>query len=256
MKQEFTRSFQWGAGFLGVMGAMAIVAQGCGKPADSDSVGSRVIPVEGRAWFRTECQDGGVGDPYPRPLELWKCNIPVDRIALAQDLPELTILGDCHKNTITVRRNGKSESWELMRNLDYSSNFDIDINDFPSTTLRDDGRGAANCIARLSLNLFGKMRCQPGADARYKADIDVEAVWWVNKSLPAPSPTPSPTPSPSPSPTRTSTPRPSPTPAPTTRVSLNRATVIDVSAEAVSGGGCNLPAQCYFYSFTNIRQCR
>jgi hypothetical protein len=216
-----------------------------------------MIPVEGRAWFRSDCQDGGVGDPYARPLELWKCDLPVETVALAEDLPEVTIMGDCHKNTITIRREGKSETWELARNLDYSSSFDLDISNFPSAVLRDDGQGATHCTARLSLSLYGKMRCQPGPESRYKADIEVEAIWWVNKSVPVPSPSPTASPTPQPSPSATASPGPAVTPASVSlsRAQLSHAPLVNFEASSLTTA-CNLPPQCYFYTSTNIRQCR
>jgi hypothetical protein len=101
------------------------------------------------------------------------------------------------------------------------------------------------------------MSCPAGAHNRYKPTIEVNAIYWINKSRPQPTTTT----------TTTSTTFSFPFPT-TTRpgdddddrrrrphTGVIRPATIHLN-DFVGEPGCSLPPQCYFFTYTTMKQCQ
>jgi hypothetical protein len=226
---------------------------GCGKPVDPSSENSgRVIAVNGKARFQSYCLDDAGGSPViERPVFLYECEIESEEVALTENLPTISLVGDCDKGTLTVRPHGpglKESTWQLgVRDREGKMRFNIET-DFGSARLVDDGQGNPNCNMYLTLQLYGTMTCGEGGANRYKPTIEVEAEYKINSSRPVPTTTTS---------TTSTTRRIFPFP-PTTRPVdglVVRPTVTRFD-QFVGERSCSLPARCHFYSRTLMKQCQ
>lgn len=150
---------------------------GCGKPIDSLPVKTPdgATPVIGVAGFGSQCPYGFNEDPTASRLELWGCDLGLDRVELAEPLTPLYLQVDCKKKLVSVRKPNRAmdTSWELLPD----GTFFVTV-DGGKAQLKSDGPDRGACWTPLSVNLMGKVDC---AD-RDKAVTTMESIYWLGKS--------------------------------------------------------------------------
>ncbi|HAR43722.1 MAG TPA: hypothetical protein DCS07_13995 [Bdellovibrionales bacterium] len=238
---------------LGLAGIILFWA-GCGSPDDVEGL----TDVNGNAVFGSQCPYGSLSKPFASKLYLWDCPLGLDTVDLVQPLRPIVLQADCKKKIIVARTldGALDTSWEVLPNGTFSFSIDGGY-----ATLRNDGRGNANCSVPLTAELSGSLDC---AD-RDKVKISVESVWWLDRLAPKPTANPSAIPSSAPTYLPTAVPTSVPTVVPTTRPTVvvpnPRPTrpiemfLMAPSAGAPSGPKCGVPQSCYFFASTQLQQC-
>jgi len=218
---------------LGVAAVMALGTAGCGRPDDANLDASQrtndYTPVDGLAAFGSQCPYGDVGDVKPLRLQMWNCPIGTSTVHLNEDIEPLYLQADCKARILNVRTldHKVDTSWYFLPN----GEFDV-IVDGVTAKLRSDGNGTDNCNAPLAVNLIGHVECGPDGPNQDKAKIKFQSVMWAGKRLAGQGNSPVVAPS--------STPGLPPPPADRVKVPNQ----------------CNLPASCYFFTQSELKQCQ
>lgn len=148
----------------------------CGKPMDRTPIatGEAATPVIGVAGFGVQCPYGFNEDPVATKLELWGCDLGLERLELVEPLTPLYLQVDCKKKLVSVRKPNRAmdTSWEILPD----GTFFMTV-DGGAAQLKSDGPGRGSCTSPLSVNLIGKVEC---AD-RDKVTISMESIYWLGK---------------------------------------------------------------------------
>lgn len=258
--------------------AVALVpfTSSCGKPAaeeeeldPSASNSNGYLNVNGVAGFGSHCPQGSITPVKPVRLQLWNCPIGSGTVTLNDPIKPIYFQVDCKNRLISARTQDKSidTTWNMMP--DNSFYFTLDGKNSQTVQLRSDGNiGEANCNVALSSDYFGTVDCtDPDA-----AKIHFEAVMWANRpqvTTPRPSPVVTQQPGPFPSlepapPVASSVPVASPSPAPSSHsrfpwwpfTEAVSVAAVEPSPTPAMANMCHMPQTCYFYTTTEITQCR
>jgi hypothetical protein len=216
---------------------------GCGKPAEKEQAQEHEggIPVAGVAGFGSQCPYGFIEDPFPAKLELWNCPIGIEKAELIEPLKPLYFQVDCKKKTLSIRKPNRTmdTAWEIMPDGSFFMTVDGGMAMFKS-----DGPGRGKCHAPLTVDVMGKVDCTNDRD---KVDINVESVYWLSKKNENNNPRNVGVPG---MPVNPEYGAPTPSPASGSSSAVpSEATDNDASPE------CKVPAGCYLFSKTTIKQC-
>lgn len=209
-----------------------------------------MLPVNGQAFFGSQCPYGSVPPPFAADLEAWSCPIGVKPLQLAEPMQPLVLQADCTKKYISVRTQNRrvDSSWEVMPD----GSFFITLEGV-AVKLGRDGAGNSNCTVMASVDVSGKLNCGD----RDKVKIDFETVWWLGQRPPTPQASASPGVTPLPSPLASSIPSPTPQPMPSPRPGRSPHPLdLTTFANSASGTTCKMPVGCYLYSSATINQCQ
>lgn len=219
---------------FGVAAIMALGTASCGRPDDANLNASQrndsYTPVDGLAAYGSQCPYGDVGDVKPLRLQMWSCPIATNNIHLNEDIEPLYLQADCKARILNVRTldHKVDTSWYFLPNGD----FDVVV-DGVVAKLRSDGSGTNNCNAPLAINLMGHVQCGTEGPNQDKATIKFQSVMWAGKRLNTQGSNPVVAPS--------STPGLPPPPV------ADRTTITNQ---------CKLPASCYLFTQSELKQCQ
>jgi hypothetical protein len=163
---------QWPLAVVGLSLIALGVTTGCGKPANAVPEGA--TEVSANTAFGSQCPYGSIADPKPTQLVAWDCPNLSGPIQLLEPVQPMIFMADCKKKTIAIRSGDRKldSAWEVMPD----GSFYVTVDGW-STRLKSDGNGHSNCLANMATDVIGKLDCKD----RDKANIDVEAVYWLGK---------------------------------------------------------------------------